>query len=124
MRNLNTQKGMTAIGWLLVLALIGFFVLIVLRLAPVYLEYSKVVTVLEDVANEPNIRDMTRSDIVSLISRRFDVNDVDTIKAKDAVIDKEDGVTTIQMKYERREHFIANIDVVASFDKVVRATGR
>ncbi len=123
MRSLNTQKGMTAIGWLLVLGLIGFFVLIVLRLAPVYLEYSKVVTVLDGVAQDPGLGEMTRTDIVRLIGRRFDVNDVRTIKPNDAEITKEDGVTTVRMKYERREHFLGNIDVVASFDKQVRAVG-
>lgn len=124
MRSPNTQKGMTAIGWLLMLALIGFFVLIVLRLAPVYLEYSKVVAVLEDVANEPNLREMTRSEINNLMGRRLDVNDVKTVTAKDAIVNTEEGVTTIEMKYERREHFLGNVDIVAKFDKKVRATGR
>jgi len=123
MRSLNTQKGMTAIGWLIVLGLIGFFVLIVLRLAPAYLEYSKVVTVLEEIGHQPDINQSTRTEVMSLLQRRFDVNDISTIQAKNVVVTKEDNVTTLEAKYERREHFVANIDIVATFDKIVRATG-
>jgi Tfp pilus assembly protein PilE len=47
MRPLNRQKGMTAIGWLIVLALIGFFVLLTLKMLPSYLEYYKIVSTLD-----------------------------------------------------------------------------
>lgn len=123
MQNLHKQKGMTAIGWLIVLGLIAFFVLTVLRLLPMYMEYSKVVTVLESVSNEPGLANKTKSEILSLIGKRFDINDVTTVSAKQAVITKQDGIVKIKMEYERREKFLGNIDVVGKFSKEVRAIG-
>ncbi len=123
MQNLHKQKGMTAIGWLFVLGLIAFAVLTVLRLFPMYLEYSKISTVMESVSNEPGLATKTKSEILSLIGKRFDINAVTTVTAKQAVITKEDGNIKIKMDYERREAFLGNIDIVGKFSKEIRATG-
>ena len=113
------QKGMTAIGWLLVLALIAFFTLITLRLVPLYLEYSKIVSVLESLKNEPNITSQSRTEIIGLVSRRFDVNDVRNVDPKIVKVSKDKGIMTVSIDYERRQHLAGNIDVVATFDKKV-----
>jgi hypothetical protein len=113
------QRGMTAIGWLLILGLIAFLTLVVLRLAPVYLEYSKVASVLESLRSQPGIANETRSGIIALVSRRFDVNDVSTVDPKLVKTSKDRGKMVIGIAYERREHLVANVDVVVSFDKQV-----
>jgi hypothetical protein len=110
---------MTAIGWLLVLGLIAFFTLITLRLVPAYLEFGKVASVLESLENEPGITQKTRGEIISLISKRFDVNDVYQVEPKLVEVKKEKGVLKVGINYERREHLIGNVDVVTTFDKHV-----
>jgi hypothetical protein len=110
---------MTAIGWLLVLALIAFFTLITLRLVPLYLEYGKVASVMESLQNEPGVTNMSRTEIVTLVTRRFDVNDVRNVNPKIIKVSKDKGILTVSIDYERREHLAANIDVVATFDKKV-----
>lgn len=113
------QKGMTAIGWLLVLALIAFFTLITLRLVPLYLEFGKVASVMESLQNEPGVTNMSRTEIVTLVTRRFDVNDVRDVNPKMIKVSKDKGILTVSIDYERREHLVANVDVVATFDKKV-----
>lgn len=110
---------MTAIGWLLVLGLIAFFTLITLRLVPLYLEYGKVASALESLQNEPGITSQSRSEIVTLVTRRFDVNDVREVDPKLIKVSKDKGMLTVSIDYERREHLIGNVDVVATFDKKV-----
>jgi Tfp pilus assembly major pilin PilA len=119
MNTQHHQKGMTAIGWLLVLGLIAFFALITLRLVPLYLEYSKVASVLESLQNEPGITNQSRSEIVSLVTRRFDVNDVREVDPRIIKVSKENGILTVSIDYERRQHLMGNVDVVATFDKKV-----
>lgn len=123
MHNLHKQKGMTAIGWLIVLGLIAFFVLTILRLFPMYMEYSKVASVMESLTNEPGMASKTKTEIIKLIGKRFDINDVETVTAKQAIISKEDGVVKIKMEYERREEFLGNIDIVGKFSKEIKASG-
>ncbi len=55
MQSLKRQNGMTAIGWLIVLALIGFFVLLTLRMLPSYLEYYKIVSSLDSMEKETGL---------------------------------------------------------------------
>jgi hypothetical protein len=121
MTKLHHQKGMTAIGWLVVLGLIAFFSLIVLRLAPMYLEYAKVESVMDSLRNEPGITSQSRMQILKLVENRFDVNDVRKVDPRKAVkISKDKGVMTVRVEYERREHLMANIDIVGTFDKEIR----
>ena len=119
MNRWHHQKGMTAIGWLLVLGLIAFFTLITLRLVPAYLEFAKVTSVLESLQNEPGITRKTRGEIIQMITKRFDVNDVYQVDAKQVKIKKEKGVLTVSINYERREHLVGNVDVVTTFERQV-----
>ena len=119
MNRWHHQKGMTAIGWLLVLGLIAFFTLITLRLVPAYLEFAKVTSVLESLQNEPGITRKTRGEIIQMITKRFDVNDVYQVDAKQVKITKEKGVLTVSINYERREHLVGNVDVVTTFERQV-----
>lgn len=119
MNGLHRQRGMTAIGWVIVLGLIAFFTLITLRLVPLYLEYGKVASVLESLENEPGITRASKAEIYKLISRRFDVNDVSNVDPRDATIESKNGVLTVNMNYERRTKIAGNIDVVVTFDKTV-----
>lgn len=113
------QRGMTAIGWLLVLGLIAFFTLITLRLVPLYLEFAKVASVFESLQNEPGITRMSRPEIIGLVQKRFDVNDVAHVDPKAARVSKDKDRLVVSIAYERREHLISNIDVVVTFDKRV-----
>jgi hypothetical protein len=119
MKRWHHQKGMTAIGWMLVLGLIAFFTLITLRMLPLYLEFSKVVSTLESLKEQPNITKQTKSEIVRLVRKRFDVNDVDNVDPKLIKVSMDKGVLKVGINYERREHLVGNVDIVAIFDKQV-----
>ena len=119
MKKWHHQKGMTAIGWMLVLGLIAFFTLITLRMVPLYLEYGKVASTLESLKEQPGIAQMTKSEIVNIVGKRFDVNDVKNVDPKKIKVSKDRGVLKVAINYERREHLVGNIDVVAIFDKQV-----
>ena len=113
------QRGMTAIGWLIVLGMLSFFVLLVLRLAPAYLEFYKVKHVIESLKDEPYIGSKTPMEIRSLLQRRIDVNAIDSIQAKDIKIEQSNGKTTITAHYEVRVPIMGNVDAVTKFDKSI-----
>jgi predicted Kef-type K+ transport protein len=119
MSSVQKQRGMTAIGWIIVLGLIAFFTLVTLRLVPLYLEYSKVASVLESLQNEPGITRQTKADVQRLIGRRFDINDVRNLDPKIAEVESRSGRLTVTMDYERRTNMVGNIDLVVRFNKSV-----
>ena len=124
MKKWHHQRGMTAIGWLLVMGLIAFFALITLRLVPLYLEYSKVSSVFESLAKEQGVGGRSRNEIITLVTKRFGVNDVREVSPKLVKVSKSGGVMVISIEYERREHLMSNIDIVASFNKQVEVPSR
>lgn len=119
MRSLTRQKGMTGIGWLIVLGLIGFFVLLALKMVPVYLEYYKVVSTLESIAKESGFE--SPREIRDLIERRFDISYVNTITHKDVIIKSAGQYFNVRAKYDAKEHLFGNVSVLMSFDKQVMA---
>jgi DNA-dependent RNA polymerase auxiliary subunit epsilon len=118
MRSLHRQKGMTAIGWLIVLGLIGFFTLLTLKMTPSYMEYYKIVSALESLEKESGIQ--SPADIRRLLNRRFNISYVDTINEKDVKITTAGPVFRVTAKYESREHLFYNVYVVMTFEKQVR----
>jgi len=118
MRSLQQQKGVTTIGWLIILALIGFFVLLTLRMAPAYMEYYKVSSTLETLAKESGF-DSPRQ-IRLTAERRFEISYVDSIMPRDLKIKPFGQTFLVRAKYESRVHLFANVYVVMTFDKQVK----
>ena len=70
MRSLHQQKGVTAIGWLIILGLIGFFVLLVLKMYPSYYEFYTVSSTLETMTKDSGFENP--AEIRKAAERRFD----------------------------------------------------
>ncbi len=122
MHSLHRQKGMTGAGWLIVLALIGFFAMLVLKMMPSYMEYYKIVSTLESLEEESGLE--TPHDIRRLIVRRFDISYVNTIQPRDVMIRSAGPNYRVQAKYESRKHLFHNVYVVMTFDKQVTVKSR
>jgi hypothetical protein len=118
MYSLQQQKGVTTIGWLIILALIGFFVLLALRMTPSYLEYYKIASTLETMAKESGFD--TPQQIRNMAEKRFDISYVHTITTKDLKIKPFGQHYLVTAKYESRVHLFANVFVVMTFDKQVK----
>jgi len=83
MRSIRRQEGVTAIGWMIILGLIGFFVYLTLKMMPSYLDYFKVVSALESVEQKSASSPM---EIRKHIERQFDVSFVQAITPKQVKI--------------------------------------
>jgi hypothetical protein len=118
MRSLQQQKGVTTIGWLIILGLIGFFVLLTLRMAPEYMEYYKVVSTLDTMEKESgfsNPREIRRT-----AENRFEISYVSAISHKDLKIKPFGQHYLVSADYESRVHLFGNVFVVMVFDKQVK----
>ena len=113
------QKGMTTLGLIILVVFIGLFAFAGLRLTPIYLNYFKVVGVVEGVREEFDGANGTRSAMRSSISRRFDIESVGIITAKDVKVTKVDGGHEVAATYSHKAPFIANVSFVVDFDKRV-----
>ena len=117
MRSIKHQRGMTAIGWLLVLVIIGFFVLLALRMVPAYLDYYKVVSTLDGLESESGFSNP--GEIRRLLERRFEISFVDAITPQDVEIKSKGNNYIVTAAYEKSEHIVGNVYVVMDFEKTV-----
>jgi hypothetical protein len=115
--NMNKQNGMTGIGWLFVLGLIGFFAISAMRVVPMYIEGYKVKGALKALNNVPDITQKTKAEVIRTLFKSFDIDDVESVKADDITVTKDKGVMTVEIGYEIRGALMGNLDVVTVFNE-------
>jgi hypothetical protein len=115
-QTLKKQRGMTAMGWLMVLFLIGFFALLAMKLVPIYLENYQVRTVLDSLKEEALITEKSTRQIWNMVERRLDVNELRSIKRKHVKITKGPGTVKIVIAYNVRKNMAGNLDIIATFN--------
>ncbi len=118
-RTRRRQAGMTTLGLIILVAFLGLFTFAGLRLTPVYLNYMKVVGVVNGVHEEFDGTGASRSTIRSSLARRFDIDSVGVIEAADVKVTKVDGGHEVAAVYAHKTPFIGNISFVVDFDKRV-----
>ena len=116
-RSRRHQAGMTTLGLIILVVFVGVFAFAGLRLTPVYLNYMKIAGVVEGVRNEFDGANASRSAIRSSISRRFDIESVGVITAKDVKVTKVAEGHEVAATYSHKAPFIANVSFVVDFDK-------
>lgn len=112
------QKGLTTLGLLLVMFLIGSAIYAALRIVPLYIHYYKTVSVLESIKDD-GVDDLGRSGIRTLIDRRFNISYVDHIDSSDVKIKMTRDGAEMTIDYEERAPLVYNLSVIASFKKTV-----
>ena len=113
------QRGMTALGMLIVAIIVGLIGFACLKLIPVYLAHYKVVSVMEGVKKELDGQNPTRTDIRKSIEKRMVVESINSLDLDDFQITRETAAYVVTAKYEQRTSFIANLSFVADFEKTV-----
>ena len=113
----NRQTGVTMIGWLVIIAILGVFALATMRLVPVYMESLKVSSVLRSVKAEHDGTRPTSAAIRKSIQTRFDIESINVIKHNDVKITPgPNGSYNVRAKYEHKTPFIGNLGLFITVD--------
>ncbi len=119
LRSKQRQAGMTTLGLVILVSFIGTFAFAGLRLTPIYLNYMKVAGVVAGVHDEFDGANATRAMIRRSILRRFDIESVGEITARDVKVTKVDGGYEVAATYSHKAPFVANVSFIVDFDKRV-----
>jgi hypothetical protein len=114
------QYGMTFIGLLCVLALVGVIVYAGIRLAPLYLNYMKIARTMESVASEVKGDNPDPGAIRTLIDRHFNIEDPTSITVKDIEITKADDGVQMHVAYDDSVPYVGNVSLMVHFEKTVK----
>lgn len=113
------QAGITTLGFIILAILVGLIAFGAIRLTPVYLNYMKVVGVIEGVREEFEGQNAGRTDLLRSIARRFDVESVGVITARDITVTAVDGGLEVGAVYDHTTPFISNISFTVHFEKKI-----
>ena len=121
MKMQRNNRGITLIGFAVVLCVAGFFAYLAMRLVPMYIEYFGVVKAMEEIKTEPGSAQKTIEQIRRDLTLKFDAQYVDesSVPPQAIQLKREAGGATLRIAYEKRVNFMYNIDIVAVFDKSV-----
>jgi hypothetical protein len=110
------QRGYTLISLIFILGIVGFFVLLVLKIGPIYLDHSKVKNALAAIENSTDIETKSEYDVRTSLSKRFNMNYVAHLDAKDVKITKRGNYLKVDAEYEVVEKIVGNLSVLVEFN--------
>jgi Domain of unknown function (DUF4845) len=119
----NRQKGVTAIGWLFLLAPLAIVIYAGIRLAPVYLNYMKVAKAMDEAVTELKSGGASPQTIRTTIDKHFEIDMVEYPTTKDMKITKDGGAWVIESQYDDDAPLFANLSLHVTFDKKVSIGG-
>lgn len=111
----KSQRGVTMIGWIFLLipmAIVGYAVI---RLVPIYLNYSQVVKTVTQVARESQSAGSV-TQIRNALQKRVDIEGMVYPDAKDFVVRRDGQSWVIEIQYEDPVPLFANLSLVPKFD--------
>lgn len=112
----QTQKGMTLLGFLIVLAVVGFFAYIAMRLFPMYSEYYSVRAAMKGLSEEAGIGSQDPARIQDLFFRRLYISYSENVKKEHIKLKRVGSAWQMDVQYEVRRPLVGNLDVVGRFE--------
>ena len=119
----SKQTGITLIGFLIMLMVVGFFGFMAMKLVPAYTEYMGVTKAMNQMATDGGGKSVTqiRNDLIKKLDFQY-VSD-DTITPQDITIKRTGNAAQLNVSYDKRIPFMYNIDFLLHFEKSVALQG-
>lgn len=112
----STQRGLTLVGFIMVLVLVVFAAYLAMRIVPMYTEFASVKQAFNTLAEEPGLASQTPAQIRTRLTRILDISYVDAIRGEDVEHTRDRAGTRISVQYERRAPIVFNLYIVADFE--------
>ncbi len=113
----NKQRGATFVFWVFFAALIGFLLMLGIKLFPVYYKGFATEKIIEDLALEMSSKKPNKKQLWESIDKRLNINSISGVKKEHFVYSKEKDTIEFGLDYEVRVPVILNLDAIAKFDQ-------
>ena len=111
---MRRQLGVTLIGFIVLIALIGALAIIAFRTIPIYSEYFTVRKIIKAINVEAG--EVTPNDVRNQFILKASADYVTDIKAKDLDITRENGKVVISLNYSKTVPLFANVSLLFDFE--------
>ena len=106
----------TGLPFTVVLAVVGVFAYMGMKLIPMYSEFYSVKQALQGLSGEPGITTKDPAKVKDLFFRRLYISYAENIKPEHVKIQRKDAGYLMTVQYEVCKPLIANLDVVGRFE--------
>ncbi len=114
------QRGITTLGWLILLVPVAIVFYAGIRVTPIYLNYMKVAKTLEKLSTEVPNESATVDSIRATLYRHYEIDLIEYPDVKDIKITRADSVWHVEANYDDQAPLFANIFILITFDKTVK----
>ncbi|MBZ0205302.1 MAG: DUF4845 domain-containing protein [Flavobacteriales bacterium] len=120
----HKSKGITLIGFVIVLVVAGFFAYVAMKLIPAYTEYFGVVKSMDQLSKEPGVASKSLDQLRRDLGFKFSTQYVDeqNVPLSSVTAVRDAGKVILRTAYERRIPFMYNVDLLVSFDHSINLT--
>lgn len=115
----RTQRGVTMIGWIILLIPVAIVGYSGIRLIPIYLNYTKIARTMTQLSTESHASDSQQT-IRFALEKRLDIEQVEFPDSKDFVIRRDGQAWVVEIDYEDGAPLLYNVALTAKFKKSVR----
>ncbi len=116
------QRGLTVIGMLLLIVVLGFMALIAMKVIPMYIQYFTIKSTIENIRKEPQLAQMGLAEIQTALQKRFDIGYVDKITAKDIKLRNDRNGRVLDLVYEDDQPLFYGLHVVLKVNEAIPLT--
>ena len=116
----HRQKGMSSVGWIVVVGVFAMLIVTFFKVFPMYYENFKLNSALEALQNDSALDPKSKRAIWESLSKRMYINEVRSIEREHVTMERKDGKTRVTVTYETRDSYIGNLFIGAQFsDSIV-----
>jgi Domain of unknown function (DUF4845) len=115
------QQGLTFISLVFILGLIAFFVLLGLKIGPIYLDHMKVANALAEIEKTTDIETISEHQIRDSLDKQFTMNYVYDVTQDDIKVVKHGNYLKVDIEYEVVKKIAGNLSVLVEFHDVIEA---
>ena len=113
---LKSQRGITFIGLVVVLAIVGFFGIIAIQMFPAYSEFSSIKNILESIGKSADFDNLADDKIRASFDRNASIGYVSVISGRDLVIESNiDGKKVVTAEYQVVKPVVGNVSILMHF---------
>ena len=113
----HKQRGIGFVGFIMIAAGVVFAAVAGMKLVPPYLHSAQIEEILKQIANDPEMRNASISDIKNSYAKRASINYITDITAEDLEIDKvANGQLILSASYSVKVPVAGNVTLLLEFN--------
>lgn len=116
--NRHSQRGMSMWSLALIAVVAGFFVLVGIKMVPVYLSDMKIRSALDSLSHDPMAQNAGKMQIKEMIRKRLEIDMAEQIADlnKDLYFESDGRARIIRIRYDSITPLFLNIFILVEFD--------